>query len=72
MYAQPSYQTSQITTYFATLPTDQTPAPGYNNKGRGYPDISFVGILYPVYVAGVLYTFYGTSASCPLAAAMSK
>jgi hypothetical protein len=28
--------------------------------------------LYPVYVAGVLYTFYGTSASCPLAAAMSK
>ena len=47
-------------------------ASGYNARGRGYPDISFIGNMFPVFVGGTMFTFSGTSASAPVAAALSE
>jgi tripeptidyl-peptidase-1 len=47
-------------------------ASGYNSAGRGYPDMAFIGVNYQVVIGGEIYQIYGTSASTPVAAAMSK
>eukprot|EP01034_Spumella_vulgaris_P026655 gene26655-33268_t len=67
-YAQPSWQTAAVTSYFAGLKTQ--PASGYNAKGRGIPDISLLGVNYQVVVADQLVTLFGTSASSPVFAGM--
>ena len=50
----------------------QAAASGYNPAGRGYPDLSFIGVNYPVVISGRTYTMCGTSASTPVAAAMGE
>lgn len=67
-YEQPSWQTSAVDTYFASLSTQ--PQAGYNIKGRAYPDISLLGVNYQVVIAGYLISIYGTSASSPVFAGM--
>eukprot|EP01038_Epipyxis_sp_PR26KG_P008124 gene8124-11002_t len=66
-FKQPSWQTDAVNYYFSTLTT--APAAGYNALGRAYPDISLIGVNYQVYIQGVIYQIYGTSASAPVFAA---
>ena len=67
-FAQPSWQTDAVSYYFGNLTS--APESGYNRNGRGYPDISLIGVKYQVVVAGALYQLYGTSASAPVFAGM--
>jgi len=67
-YSTPSYQQSIVNYYFNNLKSK--PRSGYNSKGRGYPDIAFIGVNYQVYIQGSIYGLYGTSASAPFLAAM--
>ena len=69
--ARPSWQTSAVTNYFAALGTNQ-PAPGYSISGRGYPDVSLLGVSYEVVMSGALQSVYGTSCSAPVFAAMGE
>ena len=69
-YAAQDWQTSAVSTYFAGLSSADTPTPGYNVMGRGYPDISFIGVWYDVIVQGQVINLFGTSASSPVFAAM--
>lgn len=57
-------------TYFNTLSSDTTPTSGYNRNGRGFPDISYIGVNYQTVIQGQLTGLYGTSASAPLLGAM--
>jgi tripeptidyl-peptidase-1 len=66
-WPQPSWQVDQINEYFSGLTED--PSKGYNSAGRGYPDVSFSGVWYPVVIGGSLYSAFGTSASAPVFAA---
>ncbi len=66
LYKAPSWQTSAISSYFKK----KTPVAGYNINGRGYPDISLLGVDYPVIVQGETATLFGTSASSPVFGAM--
>ena len=43
---------------------------GYNPNGRGYPDVSMIGVYYQVIVQGTMASLFGTSASSPVFAAM--
>jgi tripeptidyl-peptidase-1 len=67
-YAAPSYQTKTMQLYFQRT-ASTPPASGYNANGRGYPDISLIGVNYKVIIGGLLYTVYGTSCSSPAIAA---
>ena len=69
-YATPSWQSDAVNNYFNTLPSGTTPTSGYNRNGRGFPDISFVGVNYQTVIQGQLVGLYGTSASAPLLGAM--
>jgi len=69
-FAQPSWQTDVVNGYFANLTSGEQPTSGYNPLGRGYPDVSFIGVDYQVIVQGVTETLFGTSASSPVFAAM--
>ena len=69
-YPQPAYQAAAVSAYFES-PEGLSAQAGYNTEGRGYPDISFIGVYYPVIIGGTWHHLYGTSASAPLAAAMS-
>ena len=45
--------------------------PGYNRKGRAYPDISLMGSIdFSIFIGGEIYPNGGTSASTPVFAAM--
>ena len=68
-FAQPSWQTSAVNKYFADLTTSNTPTSGYNALGRGYPDMSLIGVNYQVYVSGAIVGLYGTSCTAPVTAA---
>ena len=46
------------------------PAAGYNVYGRGFPDLSLIGVWYQVVIQGYLQPIFGTSASTPVVAAM--
>ena len=70
-FPTPSYQQAAVSAYLSSV-AGKTAASGYNSMGRAYPDVSFMGNLYPVYVGGTLGYFSGTSASSPVAAAMSE
>jgi tripeptidyl-peptidase-1 len=63
--AQPSWQANALNYYFA----HNNPPSGYNTNGRGYPDISLIGVNYQVVIGGVTYPVYGTSCSTPVIAA---
>jgi hypothetical protein len=61
-----------VNAYFAGLSTANTPAKGYNSRGRGYPDISLVAVQYHVVVSNYLFSLYGTSCSAPVMAAFGR
>lgn len=69
LFAAPAWQQKAISNYFSTA---QSPEPGYNEKGRGYPDVAMVGTDYQVVIGGSLYKVSGTSASTPVVAAMAS
>lgn len=56
--------------YFSNLPSGSTPTSGYNRNGRGFPDISYIGVNYQTVIQGQLVGLYGTSASAPVLGAM--
>ena len=68
---RPSWQSAAVEKYLSSK-AGKNAAPGYNPNGRAYPDISFLGVRYPTIIGGLVYSVYGTSASTPLAAALSK
>ena len=65
---RPAWQTNAVTSYFKSLAVQ--PASGYNASGRGYPDITLLGVQYEVIVNGDIQQIYGTSASTPAFAGM--
>ena len=67
--AQQTWQATAITNY---LSAHTNISPGYNPKGRGYPDLAFMGAYYVPIVGGTQATLCGTSASTPMAAGMCK
>jgi tripeptidyl-peptidase-1 len=62
----PSYQKTEVQSYFAKYPPPYG-ANRYNNsqETRGYPDISANGANYVVAIDGSFGLVYGTSASTP-------
>ena len=50
--------------------TEFQPFEGYNQSGRGYPDISVAGSSYQVFLGGRQYSISGTSAATPVVAGM--
>ena len=74
-YKRPAWQNAAVETYFARVNSAESiikPAPGFNSRGRGYPDISLLGVAYGVYINTIIFSLYGTSASAPAVAAMGK
>lgn len=69
-YTQGSWQSNLITHYFDSLSATEVPANGFNEKGRGYPDVSLIGVYYQVVINSVTYSIFGTSASAPVFAGM--
>ena len=68
---QPTWQSSDVQAYFKkVVGTVREPVAGYRSKGRGYPDLSFLGTNYAVAIGGDWYSVSGTSASCPVFAGM--
>lgn len=69
-YPTPTWQQSAVDNYFNNLPSGNTPTSGYNRNGRGFPDISYIGVNYQTVIQGQLVGLYGTSASAPVLGAM--
>ena len=70
-YPQPTYQSSAVAAYLSSA-AGTAAAAGFNRQGRAYPDLAAIGVNYPTYIGGVLYSLYGTSASAPVVAALCK
>ena len=64
----PKWQADQVAAYLANK--GAAFGPGFNAKGRGYPDVSLIGHLYPILVGGEVNIKDGTSASTPVMAAI--
>ena len=70
-YPMPAWQKSAVAGYFDLVAdTDRAPYPGYNTTGRAYPDISAAASHIAAVNGGEMNPNYGTSASCPIVAAM--
>jgi tripeptidyl-peptidase I len=69
-FPTPSWQADAVSDYFSRLTSSEYPSSGYNEKGRAYPDVSIIGVWYPVVIQGELTPLFGTSASSPVMAAM--
>ncbi len=65
-FAAPSYQKKAISSYFS----NNTAVSGYSTTGRGYPDISIIGVDYVIALQGSSQVVFGTSASSPVFAGM--
>lgn len=70
-FPMPDYQKDIVAGYFANLPADEQPVPGYNAAGHAIPTIAVAGHNYEVIVGGRKEVVSGTSASSPVAAAMA-
>ncbi|KAL4948193.1 peptidase S8/S53 domain-containing protein [Aspergillus filifer] len=82
VFERPAYQNSSVEDYFSsvnitypyyeTVDNSSIGANGgiYNRIGRGYPDVSTVGINLLVYLRGIAYSTGGTSASAPIFASL--
>ena len=70
-YPQPSWQKAAVAAYFAQYPQSGISA-GFNAQGRGYPDVSLLGVDYQVVINGALQSIFGTSASTPVLAGFGK
>lgn len=71
----PSYQESTLANYFATTPPPYNNltiygTPYYNKTGRGYPDVSAIGLNILLYADGLPNFVGGTSASAPIFASI--
>lgn len=67
-FARPQYQETHVKQYLQGL--DDTLSPFYNERGRGYPDVSMIGYHYAVVWNGTAHLQDGTSASAPAFAAL--
>jgi tripeptidyl-peptidase-1 len=66
MYFQTAeWQRTVVDDYLTYFPHIQ---PGYNPNGRGYPNISLIGVDYAVMVDGEWSTIFGTSCVAPMLA----
>lgn len=70
-FPQPSWQTNAVNAYFSRVPASSL-SPGFNVKGRGYPDISLLGVDYQVVIDGSINGIFGTSCSTPAFAAFGE
>lgn len=68
LFAAPSYQLSQVSSYIKGL--NSTYAGLYNVSGRGFPDVSALGVNYAIVHQGNTSLVNGTSASAPTFAAI--
>jgi len=64
-FAQPAWQSDAVAKF---LSLDSSAATGFNEAGRGYPDVAMAGFNYQVVIAGNTYGVSGTSASAPVVA----
>lgn len=69
VFGTPQYQRTHVKSYFRHLNRHNKPKAGFNNAGRGYPDVAMLGTKYQVVVGPYIYSMYGTSASAPVFAA---
>jgi tripeptidyl-peptidase-1 len=74
-WAAPSYQESTLANYFQSTPPPYNNltiygTPYYNKSGRGYPDVSAIGLNILMYAGGEPYFGAGTSASAPIFASI--
>jgi tripeptidyl-peptidase-1 len=69
-FAQPAWQKQAVTGYLSKRNSTSLTAPGYNQNGRGFPDISLLSVNYQVFIGGALVGVYGTSAAAPVFAGM--
>ena len=67
-FKTPSYQSKVVTEYLSNK--SHSLGPGFNAKGRGYPDVALIGHLYPIINGGEINIKDGTSASTPVMAAI--
>jgi tripeptidyl-peptidase-1 len=67
-YPRPLWQNASVSKYLAHMKASA----GYNSQGRGYPDLSMLGVLYETVLGGSTVYMSGTSASAPSVAAMSE
>jgi tripeptidyl-peptidase I len=65
-FSRPDWQDFAVKTYMKTA--SSLPSSGFNAEGRGFPDISAIGVRYGVVVGGQTFHLYGTSASAPVIA----
>ena len=83
IYPTPSWQHAHTDRYFNLLSNNgrspfvnttykgsSYPYGKYNSKGRGYPDVSLLGVKYLTAINGSFFPLDGTSASCPVFAGM--
>jgi len=71
----PSYQQTTLKNYFTKTPPPYNNltaygTPYYNKTGRGYPDVSALGLDYLMYLSGDLQNVGGTSMSAPIFASI--
>jgi tripeptidyl-peptidase-1 len=72
-FGQPAYQKQAVAAYLADKSANFPPQKLWNSTGRGYPDIAALGgqkNSYCVSTGGRFAGVAGTSASCPVAAAI--
>lgn len=68
--SRPSWQNNAVNYYLtAAAASTSPPTSGYNSAGRGYPDVSLIGVNYQIYLDGAPAIVYGTSCSSPVFAA---
>ena len=62
VFPRPSYQEGAVEAFLKQTPV----APAlFNSSGRGFPDVSAVGVKYQIVINGKVGGASGTSASCP-------
>jgi tripeptidyl-peptidase-1 len=66
----PSYQSSDVQNYISGLNGDSNGL--YNSNGRGYPDVSLIGLNLDIVYQGSVTQIGGTSASSPEWAALFR
>jgi len=72
-FARPSYQNAAVTAYLSNPSANLPPSSYYNASSRAYPDISAIfglAIPYCIHSGGKFEGVAGTSASCPVVAAV--
>ena len=69
----PAYQAAAVATYKKRPDANLPPQSMWNNTGRGYPDLAALGgpgNPYCIGAGSLMLGIYGTSAACPVAAAI--